>query len=74
MIEPSAVVFYIYVYFKEKIPKECPVLSEVILRVARLGGHKKTKNGQPPCIKTMWIGFQQFTIAAQMYRNMSTET
>ena len=51
----------IYIYFKEKIPKECPVLSEVILRIARLGGHKKTKNGQPPGIKTMWIGFQQFT-------------
>lgn len=64
----------IYVYFKEKIPKECPVLSDVILRIARLGGYKKTKNGQPPGIKTMWIGFQQFTIAAQMYRNMSTET
>lgn len=64
----------IYVFFKEKIPKECPVLSEVILRIARLGGHKKTKNGQPPGIKTMWIGFQQFTIAAQMYRNMSTKT
>lgn len=61
----------IYVYFKEKIPQEVPVLSEVILRIARLGGYKITKKGQPPGIKTMWIGFQQFTIAAQMYRNMS---
>lgn len=64
----------IYVYFKEKIPQECPILSEVILRIARLGGYKPTKKGQPPGIKTMWIGFQQFTIAAQMYRNMSTKT
>ena len=64
----------IYVYFKEKIPQECPVLSEVILRIARLGGYKPTKKGQPPGIKTMWIGFQQFTIVAQMYRNMSTKT
>ena len=61
----------IYVYFKEKIPQECPMLSEVILRIARLGGYKFTKKGQPPGIKTMWIGFQQFTIAAQMYRNMT---
>ena len=47
------------------------MLSEVILRIARLGGYKFTKKGQPPGIKTMWIGFQQFTIAAQMYRNMT---
>lgn len=64
----------IYVYFKEKIPQEPPALSEVILKIARLGGYKPIKNGQPPGIKTMWIGFQQFTIAAQMYRNMSTKT
>jgi len=64
----------IYVYFKENIPEVCPVLSEVILRIARLGGHKKTNNGQPPGIKTMWIGLQQFSIAAQMFRNMSTKT
>jgi hypothetical protein len=64
----------IYVYFKEAIPDECPVLSEVILRIARLGGYKPTKNSQPPGIKTIWIGYQQFTIAAQMYRNMSTKT
>jgi Transposase Tn5 dimerisation domain len=61
----------IYVYFKETIPQECPKLSEVILRIARLGGYKFTKKRQPPGIKTMWIGFQQFTIAAQMYRNMT---
>lgn len=64
----------IYVYFKEKIPDESPILSEVILRIARLGGYKPTKNSQPPGIKTLWIGYQQFTIAAQMYRNMSTKT
>lgn len=64
----------VYVYFKEKIPDECPVLSEVILRIARLGGYKPIKKGRPPGIKTMWIGYQQFTIAAQMYRNMSNKT
>ncbi len=64
----------IYVYFKEKIPNECPVLSEVILRIARLGGYKLTKQGKPPGIKTLWIGYQQFTVAAQMYRNMSSNT
>ena len=64
----------IYVYFKEKIPKECPVLSEVILRIARLGGYKPTARGKPPGIKTLWIGYQQFTVAAQMYRNMSSNT
>jgi hypothetical protein len=62
----------IYVYFKEKVPDESPRLSEVILRIARLGGYKPTKKGQPPGIKTIWIGYQQFTVAAQMYRNMSS--
>lgn len=64
----------IYVYFKEKIPDECPLLSEVILRIARLGGYKPTNQGKPPGIKTLWIGYQQFTVAAQMYRNMSSHT
>lgn len=65
----------VYVYFKEKIPEITPTLSEVILRIARLGGYKPTKKQiQPPGIKTMWIGFQNFTIAAQMYKNMSTKT
>lgn len=64
----------VYVFFKEKVPKEPPSLSEVIIRIARLGGYKPSKNASPPGIKTMWIGYQQFTIAAQMYRNMSTET
>lgn len=64
----------VYVYFKEKIPKECPPLSEVILKIARLGGYKQSKTGSKPGIKTMWTGFQHFTIAAQMYRNMSIET
>lgn len=64
----------VYVYFKEKIPEECPPLSEVILRIARLGGYKSTKTGRPPGIKTMWIGFQHFSIAAQMYQNMSIKT
>jgi len=60
----------IYTYFQEEIPREVPALSEVLLKIARLGGYKKTKKGQPPGVKTMWIGFQQFTVAAQMYRNM----
>ena len=63
-----------YVFFKEKIPDECPLLSEVVLRIARLGGYKPTKKASPPGIKTLWIGYQQFTIAAQMYRNMSSKT
>jgi len=64
----------VYVYFNEKIPEECPSLSVVILKIARLGGYKPTKDANPPGIKTLWIGFQQFTIAAQMYRNMSMKT
>lgn len=64
----------IYVYFKEKIPEECPSLSEIISRIARLGGYKKTKYTKLPGIKTLWIGYQQFSIAAQMYRNMSSKT
>ncbi len=59
---------------RKKYPNECPVLSEVILRIARLGGYKLTKQGKPPGIKTLWIGYQQFTVAAQMYRNMSSNT
>jgi Transposase Tn5 dimerisation domain len=61
-----------YVYFKEKIPDECPSLAEIVLRIAQLGGYKPIKKAHPPGIKTMWIGYQHFTIAAQMYRNMST--
>lgn len=64
----------VYVYFNEKIPEECPSLSVVILKIAQLGGYKPIKDANPPGIKTLWIGFQQFTIAAQMYRNMSMKT
>lgn len=64
----------IYVYFKEPIPNECPSVSEVMLKIARLGGYKDNKWANPPGIKTIWIGYQQFTVAAQMYRNMSRKT
>lgn len=64
----------IYVYFNEPIPSECPSVSEVMLKIARLGGYKDNKWTNPPGIKTIWIGYQQFTIAAQMFRNMSRKT
>lgn len=64
----------IYVYFNEPIPHECPSVSEVMLKIARLGGYKDNKWVNPPGIKTIWIGYQQFTVAAQMYRNMSRKT
>jgi hypothetical protein len=63
-----------YVYFNEEIPEKCPTVSEVILKIARLGGYKPTKQLNQPGIKTIWIGYQQFTIAAQVYRNMSRRT
>jgi Transposase Tn5 dimerisation domain len=61
----------VYVYFKEPIPEECPPVSEIMLKIARLGGYKHNKHANPPGIKSIWIGYQHFTIAAQMYRNMS---
>ena len=61
----------VYVYFKEPIPEECPPVSEIMLKIARLGGYKHNKHASPPGIKSIWIGYQHFTIAAQMYRNMS---
>jgi IS4 transposase len=64
----------VYVFFKEDPPEVCPPLSNVILKIAQLGGYKASKHAAPPGIKTMWTGFQHFTIAAQMYRNMSTKT
>ena len=64
----------IYVYFNEPIPNECPSVSEVMLKIARMGGYKDNKWTNPPGIKTIWIGYQQFTVAAQMYRNMSRKT
>jgi hypothetical protein len=65
----------IYIYFKEKIPPEPPPLSDVILQIARLGGYKHKKNATPPGIKTMWIGFQSFNVAAEMYNSiLSTKT
>ena len=64
----------LYVYFKEKVPEDAPCLNTVILKIARLGGYKPHNKASPPGIKTMWIGFQSFTIAAQMYHNLSTKT
>ena len=64
----------LYVYFNEPIPNECPTVSEVMLKIARLGGYKDNKWSNPPGIKTIWMGYQQFTVAAQMYRNMSRKT
>jgi IS4 transposase len=64
----------VYVYFNEPIPEECPSISEIILKVARLGGYKANKHAGPPGIKSMWIGYQQLTVAAQVYRNMSSKT
>ena len=64
----------LYVYFGEKIPGKCPKLSEILLKIARMGGYKPTSKNSPPGIKTMWYGFQQFIIATQMYRNMSSNT
>jgi hypothetical protein len=64
----------LYVYFKEKMPSESPTLASVILKIARLGGYKLNKEAKPPGIKTMWIGFQSFSIAAQLYRNMTMST
>ena len=64
----------IYVYFNEPIPKECPTIAQVILKIARLGGYKPNKHSSPPGIKTMWIGYQLFSIAAHTYKNMSIKT
>lgn len=64
----------VYVYFKEPIPDECPPVSAIMLKIAQLGGYKDNKHANPPGIKSIWIGYQHFTIAAQMYRNMSIKT
>jgi hypothetical protein len=64
----------VYVYFNEPIPEECPSISEIILKIARLGGYKANKHAGPPGIKSMWIGYQQLTVATQVYRNMSSKT
>lgn len=58
----------VYIYFKETVPKKPPLLSEIILRIARMGGHKM-KN-KLPGIKTMWIGFQSFSVATTMCKRM----
>jgi len=64
----------IYIYFNEDIPDECPSISEIVLKIARLGGYKPNVHPNPPGIKTLWIGYQQLTIAAQVYRNMTRKT
>ena len=65
----------VYVYFKEKIPAEAPPLAEIIIKIARMGGYKVNKHAEQPGIKTMWLGFQAFGIAAEMLKNfMSTKT
>lgn len=60
----------LYIYFKEPIPNETPTLTEVIHKIARLGGYKSTKKSKPPGIKIMWLGFQAFSVAAEMYRSI----
>ena len=60
----------LYIYFKEAIPEKTPALSEIIIKIARLGGYKPKKGGKPPGVKTIWLGFQGFTIAAEMYQNI----
>ena len=60
-----------YVFFKEPIPEECPTVSEIMIKIARLCGYKDSGHANPPGIKSIWIGYQHFTIAAQMYRNMA---
>lgn len=65
----------LYVYFREDFPEKIPPLSEVIIKIARMGGYKIKKVGKPPGIKTMWLGFQSFTVAAEMYHAiMSSKT
>lgn len=64
----------VYVYLNESIPQEIPSLSEVIHKIARLGGYKPRKNAAPPGIKTMWLGFQKFSVASTMFLNMSRIT
>lgn len=60
----------LYVYFKEPIPHEIPTLAEVINKIALFGGYKPNKKSKPPGIKTMWLGFQAFSIAAEMYHSI----
>ena len=65
----------VYVYLNEPIPLEPPAVNEVIKRIAMLGGYKPDHYSEPPGLKTMWIGYQQFTVAANMYQQMlSTKT
>jgi hypothetical protein len=60
----------VYVFFKEKIPLATPPLKEVILRIAKLGGYKASKGTKLPGIKTMWLGWQKFTVIAEMYESV----
>ncbi len=61
----------VYVYFNEPLPDECPSLSEILLRIARLGGYKKQgKKQHPPGILTMCRGFHYFSTISNMYKNM----
>lgn len=60
----------LYVYFKEPLPSKAPPISDVILRIARLGGYKQRKGDKPPGVKTLWIGFQFFMAISTMYHNM----
>lgn len=65
----------VYVYFKEPIPEKLPMVKEIILKIARLGGYKLGKKASFPGAKTMWLGFQKFSIISVMYQNiLSTKT
>jgi hypothetical protein len=65
----------VYIYFKESLPEDVPLLKEVVLRVARLGGYKNQKKSNLPGIKVLWLGWQSFTVIAEMYKNvMSMKT
>jgi hypothetical protein len=61
----------LYTYFKEPLPLDMPRVADVVQQIARLGGYKARKHDGPPGIKTLWLGFQQFTPIANMYQTMT---
>ena len=60
-----------YIYFKKSPPKEIPSVADVVALIARMGGFKGKKK-KLPGTKTLWIGYQKLTVAAEMLKNINS--
>jgi hypothetical protein len=60
-------VLYLLIHKKKEIPLHPPTLEQVIMWIGKLGGHLGRKSDGPPGLKTVWLGYQKLSNAAELY-------